>query len=105
MLLTMTSPDPRATGAIDMKLEMVLLPVSDVDRAKSFYTNLGWRLDADFPISDDFRVVQFTPPGSEASILFGKGVKATADSSPAKLLLVVHDVDAARADLVAHGID
>ena len=87
---------------VEMQLEMVVIPVTDVDRAKQFYTRLGWRLDADFPISDDFRLVQLTPPGSQASILFGKGVKA-AGGATEKLLLVVHDVEAARADLVARG--
>jgi len=105
VLTDWSSDGARKPGAVEMKLEMVLLPVSDVDRAKAFYTNLGWRLDADFPIAEDFRVVQLTPPGSEASILFGKGVKGAADNSPEKLLLVVRDVGAARADLVAHGVD
>jgi catechol 2,3-dioxygenase-like lactoylglutathione lyase family enzyme len=89
---------------VEMKLEMVVMPVSDVDRAKEFYMDLGWRLDADFVISDDFRVLQLTPPGSEASILFGKGVRSTADGSAEKLLLVVRDIDAARADLVGRGV-
>src|SRR5437879_6397796 len=74
-------------GSVEMKLEMVVMPVSDVDRAKEFYMNLGWRLDADFVISDDFRLLQLTPPGSEASVLFGKGVRSAADGSAEKLLL------------------
>src|SRR5215831_7525337 len=110
--VTMTSTDVRTGGStngaqkpdtIETKLEMVVMRVSDVDRAKGFYMNLGWRLDADFVISDDFRVVQLTPPGSEASILFGTGVRSASDGSAEKLLLVVHDIDAARADLVARG--
>ena len=71
-------------ATIDMKLEVVVLPVADVDRAKHFYTSLGWRLDADFATSEDFRVVQVTPPGSEASVIFGKGITAgTPGSRPA----------------------
>ena len=87
----------------DMKLEVVLLGVSDVDRAKAFYENLGWRLDADFVISDDFRVVQMTPPNSQASIIFGKGVASARPGSAPSLVLAVDDVAAARDDLVARG--
>jgi len=108
----MTSTDERTEssnsglpGPGDMRLEVAILPVSDVDRAKAFYQNLGWRLDADFPISDDLRVLQLTPPGSPASIIFGKGVKDAAPGSAARLVLVVQNVDAARADLVARGVD
>ena len=86
---------------VDMKLEVVALGVSDVDRAKAFYENLGWRLDADFA-KGDFRVVQLTPHNSEASIIFGKGItSAKADN----LTLVVDDIDAARDDLIARGVD
>jgi len=99
---TAESPLP---GTVDMKLEVVVLPVSDVDRAKRFYQNLGWRLDADFPISDDFRVLQFTPTGSQASIIFGTGVSNVTPGSDERLLLVVQNLDAARADLVARGVD
>ena len=99
--LTTTSPMP---GTIDMKLEVAILPVSDVDRAKAFYQTLGWRLDADFPISDDFRILQFTPTGSQASIIFGTGLSNATPGSE-RLLLVVKDIDAARADLVARGVD
>ncbi len=81
---------------MDMKLEVVLVPVSDVDRAKGFYESLGWRLDADFPISDDFRIVQFTPPGSACSIIFGSGLTTAAPGSVQGLQLVVADI-AARA--------
>ena len=80
------------------------MPVSDVDRAKQFYASLGWREDADFPIREDFRVVQLTPPGSPASIIFGTGVTAAAPGSATDLLAVA-DIEAARADLVARGVD
>src|SRR5688500_15361895 len=89
----------------DMKLEVVLLGVSDVDRARAFYENLGWRLDADFVISDDFRVVQMTPPNSQASIIFGKGVTSARPGSADSLVLAVDDLDAARNDLIARGVD
>jgi len=88
-----------------MRLEVALLPVSDVDRAKAFYQQLGWRLDADFVISDDFRVLQFTPPGSPTSIIFGKGIRDVVPGSGERMLLVVQNVDAARADLIARGVD
>src|SRR5215469_16709830 len=91
------TPHPR--GA-DMKLEVVVIPVSDVDRAKRFYGDLGWRLDADFVRGDEFRVVQFTPPGSSSSIHFGKGVTPAAPGSAQGLYLVVSDIEAARAELV-----
>ncbi|MGA7453674.1 MAG: VOC family protein [Rhodoplanes sp.] len=87
-----------------MKLEVAVIPVSDVDRAKRFYSGLGWRLDADFAVGDAFRVVQFTPPGSPASIHFGKGVTSAAPGSSG-LYLVVSDIEAARAELIGHGID
>jgi catechol 2,3-dioxygenase-like lactoylglutathione lyase family enzyme len=96
---------PRTTDHVDMKLEVVVLPVSDVDRAKAFYENLGWRLDADFPVGDDFRVVQLTPPGSEASVIFGDGITSAAPGSVEALQLTVYDIDAARADLVERGVD
>jgi catechol 2,3-dioxygenase-like lactoylglutathione lyase family enzyme len=92
------------TKTIDFKLEVAIVPVSDIDRAKQFYGSLGWREDVDLPIRDDFRAVHFTPPGSPASILFGVGVSAAAPGS-ARNLLAVSDVEAARADLVARGID
>ena len=99
---TNESPTP---GSVEMKLEVVVIPVSDVDGAKRFYQNLGWRLDADFPIRDDLRVIQFTPTGSLASIIFGKGVSNATPGSAERLYLVVQDIDAARADLVARGVD
>jgi catechol 2,3-dioxygenase-like lactoylglutathione lyase family enzyme len=89
---------------VDMKLEVAVIPVSDVDRAKRFYGGLGWRLDAEFTVGNEFRGVQFTPPGSPCSIHFGKGV-ASAVPGSAKLYLVVSDSEAARAELVARGAD
>jgi catechol 2,3-dioxygenase-like lactoylglutathione lyase family enzyme len=95
---------PRAR-AVDMKLEVAVIPVSDVERAKRFYGSLGWRLDADFVISDEFRAIQFTPPGSPCSIHFGKGVTSAAPGSVQGLYLVVSDIEAARDELVARGVD
>jgi catechol 2,3-dioxygenase-like lactoylglutathione lyase family enzyme len=89
---------------MDMKLEVVVVPVSDVDRAKDFYTTLGWRLDADF-VADAFRVVQLTPPGSACSIIFGSGITTATPGSTQGLQLVVTDVEAARAELTGHGVD
>jgi catechol 2,3-dioxygenase-like lactoylglutathione lyase family enzyme len=88
-----------------MKLEVIVLPVADVDRSKDFYKTLGWRLDADFVVSEDFRVVQFTPPGSEASIIFGQGTSAGVPGSVQGLYLIVHDIEAARAELVDRGVE
>jgi catechol 2,3-dioxygenase-like lactoylglutathione lyase family enzyme len=90
---------------IDMKFEVAVIPVSDVDRAKKFYSRIGWRLDADFVVGDAFRGVQFTPPGSPASIHFGKGITPAAPGSAQGLYLVVSDIEAARADLVGRGVD
>jgi catechol 2,3-dioxygenase-like lactoylglutathione lyase family enzyme len=90
---------------MDMKLEVVQVPVADVDRAKAFYVAAGFRLDADFPAGDDFRVVQLTPPGSDASIIIGDGVTTAVPGSTEGLQLVVSDIEAARADLVGRGID
>jgi catechol 2,3-dioxygenase-like lactoylglutathione lyase family enzyme len=90
---------------VDMKLEVVVLPVADVDRAKAFYQGLGWRLDADFPGSEGFRVVQLTPPGSACSIIFGSEITSAAPGSAQGLQLVVSDIDAARAELAAHGAE
>ena len=89
---------------IDWKFEVVVIPVSDVDRAKHFYGGLGWRLDADFVRGDDFRVVQFTPPGSPSSIHFGIGVTSAAPGSAQGLYLVVSDIEAARAELIDCGV-
>jgi catechol 2,3-dioxygenase-like lactoylglutathione lyase family enzyme len=90
---------------IDMKLEVVVIPVSDVDRAKRFYLTMGWRLDADFASGDSWRVVQMTPPGSPCSIHFGKGVTTAVAGSFKNLYLVVSDIEAARGELVARGVD
>ncbi len=90
---------------VDMKLEVVLLGVSDVDRAKAFYENLGWRLDIDVANGDDFRGVQMTPHNSEASIIFGKGITSAKPGSAHSLVLAVDDIDAARDDLIARGVD
>jgi catechol 2,3-dioxygenase-like lactoylglutathione lyase family enzyme len=87
-----------------MKLEIAVIPVSDVDRAKQFYAGLGWRLDADFA-GDDWRVIQFTPPGSPSSVIFGKNVTAAAPGSVQGLYLIVSDIEAARAELVRRGIE
>ena len=89
---------------MQMRLEVVVLPVSDVDRAKEFYERLGWRLDADVVNSDDFRVIQLTPPGSPSSIIFGTGITMAAPGSADGLYLVVDDIEAARAELSAHGV-
>ena len=95
---------PRAR-TVDMKLEVVVIPVSDVDRAKQFYGNLGWRLDADFIVGDAFRGVQFTPPGSPASIHFGTGITSAAPGTAQGLYLVVSDIVAARAELIGRGVN
>ena len=90
---------------LDMKFEIVVIPVSDVDRAKRFYGGLGWRLDADFAAGDDYRVIQFTPPGSGCSVIFGKNVTAAAPGSARGLYLIVSDIEAARKDLLARGVE
>jgi len=92
-------------ATVDLKLEVVVIPVSDVDRAKRFYASLGWRLDADFAFDNGFRVVQFTPPGSACSVQFGTNITSAAPGSAQGLYLIVSDVAAARIDLVARGID
>jgi catechol 2,3-dioxygenase-like lactoylglutathione lyase family enzyme len=89
---------------MDFKLEVIIIPVSDVDRAKKFYESIGWRLDADFA-NGDFHVVQLTPPNSEASIIFGKGVTSAKPVWTDNLVLAVDDIDAARADLINHGVE
>ena len=90
---------------IDMKLEVVVIPVSDVDRAKRFYSALGWRLDLDFKAGDDYRVVQFTPPGSGCSVTFGKKVTSAAPGSAQGLYLIVSDLEAVREELIRRGIE
>jgi catechol 2,3-dioxygenase-like lactoylglutathione lyase family enzyme len=90
---------------VDLKLEVVVLGVADVDRAKAFYVNLGWRLDADIATGDDFRVVQVTPHNSPASIIFGKGITSPKSGLANGLILAVDDIDAARTDLLARGVE
>jgi catechol 2,3-dioxygenase-like lactoylglutathione lyase family enzyme len=90
---------------VDLKLEVVVIPVSDVDRAKEFYGRLGWRLDADFPFDNGFRVVQFTPPGSGCSIQFGTNITSAAPGSAQGLYLIAPDIEAARDELVARGAE
>jgi catechol 2,3-dioxygenase-like lactoylglutathione lyase family enzyme len=90
---------------MDMKLEVLVIPVSDVDRAKAFYEKLGFRLDIDYVANEDFRILQFTPPNSEASIIFGKGVTSTKPGSFDQLVLAVDDVAATRDDLIARGVE
>ncbi|MGC5005284.1 MULTISPECIES: VOC family protein [unclassified Streptomyces] len=90
---------------MDLKLEMIVLPVSDIDRTKAFYEALGFRLDVDYTASDDFRVVHFTPPGSECSIIFGEGMTSTAPGTIQSLYLIVTDIEEAHAELTSRGID
>jgi catechol 2,3-dioxygenase-like lactoylglutathione lyase family enzyme len=98
-------PTTGSARVVDMKLEVVVIPVADVDRAKQFYAGLGWRLDVDIDKDERFRVVHFTPPGSQCSVLFGKGVTNEAPGSVQGLHLIVSDVVAARAELVGRGVD
>jgi catechol 2,3-dioxygenase-like lactoylglutathione lyase family enzyme len=102
---TETSMETPEVGTIDMKLEVVTLPVSDVDRAKSFYQSLGWRLDADLFFGDDIRGVQFTPTHSGCSISFGKGITTAESGSVQRLELVVSDIEAAREDLIRRAVE
>ncbi len=90
---------------MDMKLEVLVIPVSDIDRAKAFYEKLGFRLDIDYSANDKFRVLQFTPPGSKASIIFGKGITSAKPGAIDHLVLAVDDVDAERGDLVKRGVN
>jgi catechol 2,3-dioxygenase-like lactoylglutathione lyase family enzyme len=90
---------------VDMKFEVVVIPVADVDRSKAFYTKLGWRLDADFPFDNGFRVVQFTPPGPGCSVQFGTKITSAAAGSAQGLYLIVSDIAAARKELVTRGIE
>jgi catechol 2,3-dioxygenase-like lactoylglutathione lyase family enzyme len=99
----MAKHDPKEKR-LDLKLEAVVIPVADVDRAKRFYGDLGWRLDGDFVVGDSFRGVQFTPPGSPCSIHFGKGITSAAPGSANGLYLVVSDIEAARAELASRGV-
>jgi catechol 2,3-dioxygenase-like lactoylglutathione lyase family enzyme len=92
-------------GSVELKLEVVVIPVTDVERAKEFYGRLGWRLDADFPFDNGFRVVQFTPPGSGCSIQFGTDMTSATPGSARGLYLIVSDIEAARSELVAHDVE
>ena len=103
MSSTETTTPTAQLGTVDMKLEVVTLPVSDVDRAKTFYQSLGWRLDADFDFGD-IRAVQLTPPHSGCSIAFGAGLTTAEPGSAQRLELVVSDIDTARADLISRGV-
>jgi catechol 2,3-dioxygenase-like lactoylglutathione lyase family enzyme len=107
MNLTNKSEIQRNSGpgaaTVDLKLEALIIPVSDVDRAKKFYENFGWRLDADFPFDNGFRVVQFTPPGSQCSVQFGTKITSATPGSASGLYLIVSDIEAARKDLVIRG--
>src|SRR3954468_24862384 len=95
---------PSTSPSVDQRLEVIVIPVSDVDRAKAFYARLGWRLDADFASGDDWRVIQFTPPGSPSSVIFGKNVTAAAPGSTQGLNLIVSDIEAARNELLGRGV-
>lgn len=97
------SSDAASAAKADLKFEAVVIPVADVDRAKKFYSSLGWRLDADFPFDNGFRVVQFTPPGSGCSVQFGSKITPAAPGSAHGLYLIVSGIAAARSELVAHG--
>jgi catechol 2,3-dioxygenase-like lactoylglutathione lyase family enzyme len=99
---TATSGPPKPG---EMRLESISIPVSDVDRAKAFYASLGWREDADFDISEDFRVCQFTPPGSGCSVAFGKGIIKAEPGSIERLEVAVYDIAAAREDLISRGVE
>src|SRR5262245_12414692 len=109
----MSTNEVRSNGATsdasvakaDMRLEVVIIPISDVDRAKEFYGRLGWRLDADFDAGDDWRGIQFTPPGSGCSVIFGKNVTTAAPGSAQGLYLIVSDIEAARGELHRRGIE
>jgi len=106
--LSATNNEPlsgASAAKVDMKFEVIVIPVSDVDRAKEFYGRLGWRLDADYDNGKDFRVIQFTPPGSGCSVIFGKNVTAASPGSAQGLYLIVSDIQVARAELVALGVN
>src|SRR5262245_969917 len=98
-------PGTAGRATVDLKLEVVVIPVADVDRAKAFYADLGWRLDADFRFDNGFRVVQFTPPGSGCSIQLGTRMTSAAPGSAKGLYLIVSDIEAAREELAGHGVD
>jgi catechol 2,3-dioxygenase-like lactoylglutathione lyase family enzyme len=102
---TDTATSDTKIAKLDTKLEVIVIPVSDVDRAKEFYGRLGWRLDADYDNGSDFRVIQFTPPGSQCSIIFGKNVTAASPGSSQGLYLIVSDLAAAHDELLARGVE
>jgi catechol 2,3-dioxygenase-like lactoylglutathione lyase family enzyme len=104
-VLSKNATSDASVARVDMKLEVVVIPVADVDRAKEFYGKLGWRLDADFPFDNGFRVVQFTPPGSECSIQFGTNITSAAPGSAQGLYLIVSGIEAAREELVVCGVE
>ena len=101
---TATATEASGAAPVPLRLEVVTLPVADIDRARTFYQNLGWRLDADIVVGDEFRVVQMTPPHSQASIHFGKGLTTAEPGSVDRLYLAVDDIDAARDDLISRGV-
>src|SRR5690349_842692 len=103
--VTTAAESSSASSVVDLKLEVVVIPVADVDRSKSFYQRLGWRLDADFAFDNGFRVVQLTPPGSGASVQFGTNITTATPGTAQGMYLVVSDVAAARADLAGRGAD
>jgi len=105
--MTQAQPARKAPGpaTVDMKFEIVVIPVSNIDRAKEFYAKLGWRLDADYDNGRDFRVIQFTPPGSGCSVIFGKNITPTAPGSAQGLYLIVSDLEAARKELIERGVE
>src|SRR3954451_18291844 len=108
MSSTQVDPDSNAragAGAVTMRFEVAVLPVADDDRAKAFYERLGWRLDADLTVDEQYRVIQFTPPGSAASIIFGRGTTTMPPGALQDLMLVVDDIDAARDELIGAGVD
>ena len=105
MSTTEASNADTTAGKVDLKLEVVVIPVADVDRAKEFYGGLGWRLDADFPFDNGFRVVQYTPPGAGCCVQFGTKMTSAEPGSAQGLYLIVSDISAACDDLVAHGAD
>ena len=103
--ITVDSTQARTATTVDLKLEVVVIPVADVDRARRFYEGLGWRVDADFSNGDDWRLVQLTPPGSPCSVMFGKGFTSAVPGSLQGTFLAVDNLEAARAELAGHGVD
>jgi catechol 2,3-dioxygenase-like lactoylglutathione lyase family enzyme len=104
-LSTESSAEGQRAKSVALRLEVAVLPVGDVDRAKAFYEGLGWRLDADLAVDEGYRVIQFTPPGSPASIIFGQGTTTMAPGSVQDLMLVVDDIGAARDELICRGAE